>query len=114
MPSHRLKQVNELIQHELGKILSKEIGLPLGSLVTITKVKTSPDLSQARIFVSIMPSNKRASILAILNKNIVDLQHEFGQVIVLRKTPRLKFSFDIDQQKISHIDELIDKIHQEE
>jgi len=113
MPSHRIKQVNELIQHELGKILSKEIRLPPGGLVTITKVRTNSDLEQAKVFVSIMPSNKKASILAILNKKIVDIQHEFSQVIVLRKTPKLKFFFDIDQQKISHIDELIDKIHRE-
>lgn len=114
MPSHRLKQVNELIQQELGKILSKKIGLPPDSLVTITKVRTSPDLSQARVFISIMPANKKASILAILNKKIGDLQHELGEIVILRKTPRLKFSFDIDQEKIAHIDGLIDKIHQEE
>ncbi|XOU94390.1 MAG: 30S ribosome-binding factor RbfA [Candidatus Kerfeldbacteria bacterium] len=114
MPSHRIKQVNELIQHELGKILSKEIGLPPDSLVTITRVKTSSDLSQARVLVSIMPANKRASILAILNKNIKSIQNEFNQVVILRKTPKLAFSIDIDQQKISHIDGLIDKIHREE
>ena len=113
MSSHRLKQVNELIQQELGKIMVKETGLPPGQLVTITKVKTSPDLGQARIFVSIMPTNKQASILAKINKIRNTLQHELGSILVIRKIPKISFSIDIDQQKISHIDELIDKIHQE-
>ena len=113
MPSHRIKQVNELIRNELNKVILKEGGLPQGYLATITKVKTSADLSQSRITISIMPANKQGTILKVLNDQAKHLQYELGKIIVLRKTPRLSFVIDEGQQKTTHIDKLIDKIHQE-
>jgi len=113
MPSHRIKQVNELILKELNKIILKEAGLPAENLVTITKIQTSNDLGQSKIFISVLPANKQGTVLKMLNNVAKHLQYELGKVIILRKTPKLIFKIDQEQLKASHIDELIDKIHQQ-
>ncbi|MDP2684641.1 MAG: 30S ribosome-binding factor RbfA [bacterium] len=113
MPSHRIQQINELIRNELNKVILKEAGLPPGYLATITKVKTSRDLSQSIITISILPTAKQGTILNLLNDQAKHLQYELGKNIILRKTPKLSFVIDEGQQKTTHIDELIDKIHQE-
>jgi len=113
MPSHRIKQVNELIRNELNKVILKEGELPLGYLATITKVNTSADLSQSKITISILPADKQGTILNLLNNKAKHLQYELGKIIILRKTPKLSFVIDEGQQKTTHIDKLIDKIYQE-
>ena len=111
--SHRIKQVNELVREELNKVILREAGLPAGYLATITKVQTSADLSQSRIFISVLPEDKQGTVLSLLNKQAGHLQHELGQIIILRKTPKLVFKIDEERKKAIHIEELIDKIHQE-
>ena len=114
MPSHRLQQINELIKQELGKLFLKETNFPKDCLVTITKVITSADLSQAKIFISILPDDQQPKIIANLNKQAGSLKYLLGKILVLYKIPKLIFQLDLAQEKITHIDQLIDKIHQEE
>ena len=111
--SRRITQVNELIQQELGKLFTRETKFPPGCLVTITKVITSRDLGQAKIFISVLPATEREKIITVLNKQAGSLQYELGDIIVLRKIPKLIFMPDLGQEKRAHIDELIDKIHKE-
>lgn len=113
MPSHRIKQINELVHKELDKVILKEAGLPPGYLATITKVQTSADLGQSKISISVLPRDKQGTILKSLNNIAKHLQFELGKIIILRKTPKLLFIIDEQQQKAIHIDELIDKIHKE-
>lgn len=113
MPSHRLQQINELIKQELGKLFLKEIDFPKGCLVTITKVITSADLSQTKIFISILPDDQQSKIIANLNKQAGSLKYLLGKILVLYKIPKLIFQPDLAQEKITLIDQLIDKIHRE-
>ena len=50
--ARRIEQVNDLIRQELGFIVDREVDFPIDSLVTITRVSTSPDLHYADIFMS--------------------------------------------------------------
>lgn len=114
MSSHRIKQVNELIRQELSKILSREVNFPAGCLATITKVDTSKDLGQTKILISIIPTDQQELAIKLLNRQARHLQFLLGKTIVLRKIPKLLFKLDHTQEKVAHIDQLIDKIHQEE
>ncbi len=113
MPSHRIKQINELIRKELNKVIINEAGLETGQLVTITKVRTSPDLNNSTISITILPAEKQGTVLTFLNKIAKHLQYELGKTIILRKTPKLIFVIDEELHKAIHIDALIDKIHRE-
>lgn len=112
--SHRIKQVNELIHQQLSEIILKEISTPPGCLITITKVNTTRDLSQARISISVLPEQFQHSTLADLEKKAKALQYALGDILVIRKTPRLQFQLDTTEIEAAHIDALIDKIHKEQ
>jgi len=111
--SHRIQKVNELIKQELGQLILKEINTPHGCLITITKVDTSKDLGQAKVMVSILPISEQEPIMRTLHKKAGFLQYELGKKMVIRKLPKLIFYSDLSQEKVSHIDTLIDKIHRE-
>ena len=59
--SFRIDQVNALIQRDLGMIMSKELELPEGAFVTVTKAETSRNLKKSNIFVTILPEKERGT-----------------------------------------------------
>ena len=114
MASHRIKQINELIQQQLSEIILKEVSTPSGCLITITEVNTTRDLSQARVSISVLPEKFQQSILADLKKKSKPLQYALGDILVIRKIPKLRFQLDTTEVEAAHIDALIDKIHKEQ
>ncbi|MFA5134805.1 MAG: 30S ribosome-binding factor RbfA [Patescibacteria group bacterium] len=111
MSSRRIQQVNELIRHELGKILVREVTLPKGCLATITDVRTGSDLKNATVYVSTMPKGRQGSTVEMLNKRTGYFQSLLGNTLKLRVTPKLYFKLDPAEEQRARIDELIDKIH---
>lgn len=111
--SHRIPQLNELLRQEIGELFLKEITFPENTLATITKVDTAKDLSQTKVMVSILPAGERGTVLKLLGKQAKHIQHLLGQKLVIRKIPRIVFSFDASGEKVSYIDALIDKIHRQ-
>lgn len=106
----RIQRVNQLIKQELGKIISREIVFPQGTLVTITEADTSVDLEYVKIKISIMPEGKQKQILDILQKNIYHLQKLLDKKLVMRYVPQIKFEVDRTQEKVERIEELLKKI----
>ncbi|HEX67559.1 MAG TPA: ribosome-binding factor A, partial [bacterium] len=66
MSSRRLPRVNSLLKEEIANILLKEIDFPKEVLVTVTRVECSPDLRQAKIYVSVIPKEKKERVFKIL------------------------------------------------
>ncbi len=108
--SYRIPQLNSLIQKELGRAFLDEIELPPGALTTIMQVETSPDLSQAKIWISVLPEQKRAGILRALQRQRAALQSFLNRRLILRKIPRLVFCLDISEEKAARINKLLDQI----
>ena len=114
MPNYRIEQINELLRHELGELFVRELTFPKDCLVTITKVDTSRDLSQSKIFISVLPTNLIPAVQKKMTGAASAIRRLLGKKIILRKIPNLLFFTDLSGEKVSRIDELIDKIHQEE
>ncbi len=108
--SQRIKRVNELIKRELGTIILKQVDYPKDLLLTLTKVECSSNLRDAKIWVSIMPENKAAWILDILQRNIYHIQKTLDKRLKMRPIPKIRF---LKQEKIEdteRVDEILDKI----
>lgn len=113
MSGHRLPQLNELIQQELGKIFLKEIEFAPGCLATITGVQTTKDLEQTKVSISILPAEQQEKIMALLTKKAGYFQFLLGKVLVIRKIPKIVFVANTSEQYASRIDELLDNIQHE-
>lgn len=112
MQSTRQQKIARLIQTDMGDIFVKEMKPVLGhSLITVTKVHITPDLSIARIYVSIYPIggvDKQAVFEAIV-ANSSDLRRRLGlrEGKQLRIIPRLEFFIDDSLDYIEHIEQLL-------
>jgi len=111
MSSRRQEQVNSLIQKELGAILLSEIELPLGSLLTISRVEVSSSLEHADIFVTILPDGQTERVLALVQKNVYHLQKLLDKKLVLKFVPKIRFQLDEGLQAANEVNEILNKLN---
>jgi ribosome-binding factor A len=110
MESTRQKKVSRLIQKELADIfLRKSKEVAPGKLVSITVVRVSPDLSFAKVFLSIFPSSNQKEILVSIKDHTSKIRYELGQKVrtQLRIVPEIAFFIDDSLDYIDNIDKLL-------
>jgi len=112
--SFRIPKINKLIHQELSQRILREINLPPDCFVTVTDVDTTRDLGQCKIKVSVFPADKSELTLAHINKKSGYFRGILGRSLKMYKIPRLIFVLDTAPEQVTQIDQLIDKIHQEE
>ncbi len=112
MANTRQLQVAREIQKEMAEIIrSKGMAAFQGALVSVSEVKISPDLSIAKIYVSVFPSDKSEAVMSILDENSRALRGELGNKMrnQLRIVPEINFYLDSTLDYAEHIDELLKK-----
>lgn len=111
METTRQNKIARLLQKELGDIFQKQTQATHGVLVSVSAVRISPDLSVARGYLSIFPSDKAQEILGNINANVKSVRYELGTRVrhQLRIIPELKFFLDDSLDYLEHIDELLKK-----
>ena len=108
--SHRLQQISALIQKDVANIIRRELELPLGVIVGVTKVVVGPDLKFAKILVSIMPATKAEPVLKFLNKNRLVVQQALVGNLTMKFSPKISFALDQTEMRAQHIESLLDKV----
>lgn len=107
--SNRILQINELLRQELAILVSREVYLPDG-LITVTKVKCSPDLKNAFALISVLPENFSGSALSKLKSHNALFTKELRKKLNLRKIPRLKWEIDQQERYALEIDKTFAEI----
>jgi ribosome-binding factor A len=110
--STRQLKVAREIQKDLAEIIrAKGMAAFGGAMVTVSEVRVSPDLSVAKVFVSVFPSEKQAPVMQLLEENNRALRGELGRVVAkqFRIVPELVFLLDTSLDYAEHIEELLKK-----
>lgn len=95
MGSARMRRVDEAVRGVLGDAIAKELSDPRVGFVTVTAVKTSPDLRHARVYVSVLGDQQtRSESLAGLRSAHGFLQRLLATELILKHTPTLSFEYD--------------------
>jgi len=108
--SGRMRRVNEAVRQVLSEALP-DLKDPRIGFVTVTGVETSPDLRQARVFVSVLGSaRKREASLAGLEAAHGVLQARLARELRLKRTPQLAFEYDPAVERGVRMTQLIDEL----
>ena len=107
--SLRIKKVNELLRHEVSQLLFKKVDLS-GVFITIISVETSPDLRQAKVKISVIPTEKGEAALRAISQNIFDIQQEINKKLYMKPVPKLRFEIDKVEEKAQEIEKLLGKM----
>ena len=111
MQATRQEKINRLVQKELSEIFRLETAKTTGVLISVSHVRVSPDLSVARVHLSIFPSERGTEMIANINANATAIRYDLAQRLryQLRRTPELTFYIDDSLDYIEHIDQLLGK-----
>ena len=106
----RMRRVNESVRQVLSESLL-ELKDPRIGFVTVTGVATSPDLSQARVYVSVLGNErKRAQTLDALAAAHGVLQSRISRELRMKRTPQLTFEYDPSVERGVRMTKLIDEL----
>ena len=105
-----MRRVNEAVREVLSEAVG-ELKDPRIGFVTVTGVKTSPDLRHATVFVSVLGSErKRAQTLAGLSAAHGVLQSRLARELRMKRTPQLAFEYDPSVERGVRMSQLIDEL----
>src|SRR5687767_1029863 len=108
--SNRTVRVNELVQREISDILRKRYQSE-SVVLTITEVRVSPDLREARVFVSVVGSEEEAEEkLRWLRSKASEIREEVGRRIILKYLPKFEYVLDKSAIRGARILQVLDEI----
>ena len=111
MQETRQNKIARLLQKELSIIFQEQTSAMHGTMVSVTRVRISPDLSICTAYLSVFPSERGEEILENVNRTNQQIRYALGQRVryQLRIVPELRFFIDDSLDYIEHIDELLKK-----
>lgn len=111
MQETRQNRISRLLQKELSLIFQGQTRQMNGVMVSVTRVKVSPDLSICTAYLSIFPSGKAEELLKNINANVSTIRYDLGQRVrnQLRIIPELRFFMDDSLDYLERIDDLLKK-----
>jgi ribosome-binding factor A len=111
-----MRRVDEAVRQVIGDAVASELKDPRVGFVTVTDVRTSPDLRHARVYVSVLGADggpsapeEREDTLAGLRSAHGFLQGRIATELRLKRTPELDFVYDDTTDRAMRLEELIDR-----
>ena len=114
MPSNRIGRINEEIQRELAELIRSLKDPRVQTMISITRVDTTPDLRYSKIYVSVLEEARSQDALRGLKSAGGWLRRELGSRLQLRYTPELIFELDTTIEYGVHIASLINQVRKTE
>jgi ribosome-binding factor A len=108
----RIDRINELLRQEISQLLARQVKDPrLDGVISITQVKTTNDLRNARVFISVMgdPAAKQSALEGIQSAATY-LRRELRDRLAMRYVPFLSFAVDSTLDDAAHLNQLMDRI----
>ena len=107
----RLNRINEELKKELSQVLNYELKNPnVTGMLSVTRVKITPDFKYAKVYVSILNSKNIKDTLAGLKKSSGFIRSELARKVNLRNTPELIFELDDSIEYGARIDSILKEI----
>lgn len=110
MANNRIPRVNSLIKEELSKLILRNFDFPIEILVTLTRVEATPNLIEAKAYISVYPEEKADEIIRLLSKSIYDIQYKINRTLRMRPIPKIIFVKEKNISEAGRIEELLSKV----
>lgn len=113
MPN-KVEKINSLLEHEISKIIFRDFAFSPEILVTLTRVDTTSNLIEAKVYISVFPDDKADAILRALQKCVYDVQHKINRTLRQRPIPKIKFVKDQVISRAGKIESILGKLKNQE
>ena len=111
MAYNRIGRINEEIQRELSELIRSLKDPRVQTMISITRVDTTPDLRYSKIYISVLEESRSADAIKGLKSAGGWLRRELGARLQLRYTPELVFELDDSLKYGAHMFDLLSKLN---
>jgi len=109
--SRRMDRVDELLKGEIARVIREDVADPRVGFVTVMDVETSPDLRNARVFVSVLGGEEREEeAIEALRRASGYVRSLVGEAVRLKYLPALRFEIDRTVKRAARIESLIEEV----
>jgi ribosome-binding factor A len=109
--TQRTDKIDALLRQEISQALEREVADPRIGFVTVTNVETTPDLSHARVWVSVIGTEEeRKATLLALRRAMPFIRHSLGEKIRIRRIPALEVRLDDSVKRGSRVLQIINEL----
>lgn len=112
MDTIRQEKINNLLQKDLGEIFQQDMQhITRGTMITVTKVRITPDLSLAKVYLSLFPSTNKEGLIKDIKSHTKEIRGKLGNRIrnQIKSIPDLNFYLDDSLDYIENIDSLLNE-----
>ena len=106
-------RINEFIHEHVARIMHRLLEIEPGHMVTVTRVETAPDLSQAYVYVTVFPENVRGTVLKQIRRQASEIREELDNVMRRKQTPKLLFRIDEGSEHVPRMQKLFEQLDEE-
>ena len=106
--SNRLDRIDEELKKEISQVINYELNnSKLKGIISVTKVKITPDLRYAKIYISVLDMKEKGTVLTGLKESSGYIRSRIASTINLRITPELVFVYDDSEEKANRIEDIL-------
>jgi ribosome-binding factor A len=104
-----VEKVSNLVREIVAGIISRDVQMPAGALVTVTRVEASDDLYSARVYVSVFAADPAVekTVIKELSRATGKVQHQLNRQLRMRPVPRISFAIDENEKRRERIEKLL-------
>lgn len=109
--TNRMDRVNEELKKEISLVIDQNLKNPnITGIISVTKVKTSPDLKYAKVYVSLLNCKSKKNTFEALKNASGFIRTEIAKRVNLRYTPEINFQIDESMEYGSRIENILNEI----
>ncbi len=104
----RIESVDSIIKREIADIVYKKLDIGRDILTTITRVKTSTNIIETKVFVSVIPESQFDRVMNILNRNIYEIQQILNKRLRMRPIPKIIFVKEEETKRADDVEKVLE------
>jgi len=112
--THRSERIADLVREATARIIASELRDPRVGFVTVTEVRLSADLKNARVFVAVHETQRAGQCIDALNRAAPFLRRRLAGQVQLRYVPALRFEHDTAMERGTRVEEILRRLQDDE
>lgn len=110
MSSKRQLQVNSLLQRELAQYWEREVEMPQGSILSVSRVEVVPSFDTAFVYIAVWPEDRQEEVMSMLKEEIYHTQKFIDKKLFMKKVPKLVLRFDEQTYSRREVEDVLDSL----
>jgi len=111
---HRIEKIEALIQTILAEMIARDFRTSRETIISVTKVKASGNLQEAKVYISVLPDQKRDQVVHALEREAAFLQKTLNRKLRMRPVPKIIFVADANPAQAQQVETILEELKQSE